>query len=193
MLVAEATAQGRLAATNLLLLRLSFRRGTLALLLDGGLRGGEAGDGDAVGRAAHVVQADAVAELHGIRFAAVFAADAGLDAGPRLVALLDRDLHGIGRTTRLPERVSRPKQPTPVWSSEMKRGCPPDLLLHDLEFGVAGQEAAGVVTERAGLRKVIAAEAEELGGVRLGKNLHGLAFELKCRLPFSSQMDIFSQ
>ena len=43
--VAEAMAQCLLAETNLLLLHASFR---LALLFDGGLRGGEAGDGDAI-------------------------------------------------------------------------------------------------------------------------------------------------
>ena len=44
----------------------------------------------------------------------------------------------------------------------MKRGCPPDLLLHDLEFGVAGQEATGVITRQAerGLREVVGAEAD---------------------------------
>jgi hypothetical protein len=54
-----------------------------APFLEGGLRGGEAGDGDAEGRAAHVVQADAVAELHAVGIAAVFAADAGLDLAAR--------------------------------------------------------------------------------------------------------------
>src|SRR6185369_11726448 len=60
-------------------------RRLLAVLLahaDGGLRGGEAGDRHAVGRAADVVQADALAELDRRRVAAVFAADAQLYIGP---------------------------------------------------------------------------------------------------------------
>ena len=92
----------------------------------------------------------APAPKHGIGFAAVFAADAELDVGPGLAALLDDDLHGVGWATRLPERVSLRTRPTPVWSIVAKGGRPPGLLLHDLEFRVAGQEAAGVVTRQAG-------------------------------------------
>ena len=51
-----------------------------ALLFDRGLGGGEAGDRDAVGRAAHVGETDLVAEFHGVGVAAVFAADAELEA-----------------------------------------------------------------------------------------------------------------
>ena len=61
--------------------------------------------------------------------------------------------------------------PTPVWSSVANGGRPPGLLLHDLEFSAAGQEAAGVVTRQAGrgLREVVRAEANPAmrdGGVR---------------------------
>ena len=79
MLFAEAMAQRLLAETNLLLLR-GLR---LALLFDGGLGSSQTSDRHAVGRAAHVGQADAVAEFHGVGVAAVFAADAELDAGDR--------------------------------------------------------------------------------------------------------------
>ena len=51
----------------------------LARLLDRGLRRGEAGDGQAEGRAAHVVHPGPVAELDGLRVAAVLAADAHLE------------------------------------------------------------------------------------------------------------------
>jgi hypothetical protein len=60
--------------------------------LDRGLGGGEAGDGHAVGRAGHVVQAELVAELHRVRIAAVLAADAELDVGTGAAALGDGDL-----------------------------------------------------------------------------------------------------
>jgi len=49
-----------------------------------------------------------------------------------------------------------------------KRARPQGLLLHDFEFLVARQEAPGAVTRHAerGLREVVGAEAEELGGLR---------------------------
>src|SRR4051794_3754480 len=50
-------------------------------VVERGVGGGEAGDGDAVGGAAHVVQPDAVEELHRARVAAVLAADAELEVG----------------------------------------------------------------------------------------------------------------
>ena len=58
--------------------------------LDGGLRGGEACDGHAVGAAGDVGQADFVAEFHGLRFAALFAADAGLQVPAGGASGLDR-------------------------------------------------------------------------------------------------------
>ena len=49
-----------------------------------------------------------------------------------------------------------------------KCGRPQGLLLHDFVFGVCTEERAGVVARHteAGLREVVRAEAEELGGVR---------------------------
>src|SRR5690606_13416666 len=60
-------------------------------LLEGGLGGGEPGDGDAERRRTHVVQAGLVAELDAARVAAVLAANAKLDVRARLAAALDGD------------------------------------------------------------------------------------------------------
>src|SRR5208283_6022433 len=49
---------------------------------------GKTRHGDPVGRAAHVVEAQLVAELDRVRLAAVLAADAHLELGPRLSAQL---------------------------------------------------------------------------------------------------------
>src|SRR5690606_19576837 len=93
--------------------------------LDRGLGGGEAGDRHAVGRAGHVGEADLVAELHGVRVAAVLAADAELDAGAGGVALLGGDLDELA-DAGLVDRGER-------------------VLLEDLGLGVGAEEGAGVV------------------------------------------------
>src|SRR5690606_42098915 len=59
-------------------------------LLEGGLGGGEAGDGDAERRRTHVVQAGLMTELDAARVAAVLATNAELDVRARLAAALDR-------------------------------------------------------------------------------------------------------
>ena len=59
---------------------------------EGGLCGGEAGDGDAVGGAGHVVEAKVVAEGDALRLAAMLAADAQLDVRAHLLGLGDSDL-----------------------------------------------------------------------------------------------------
>src|SRR5689334_3747614 len=64
-----------------------------SLLRDRLLRRGEAGDRHAERGAAHVVETDAVAEHDRGRVAAVLAADADLEAGPRLAAAGDTLLH----------------------------------------------------------------------------------------------------
>src|SRR5438105_2243679 len=56
---------------------------------------GQSCDGDTEWAAAHICQADAVAELHRRWLAAVFAADAELDIGTRLAAFLNGDLHKL--------------------------------------------------------------------------------------------------
>jgi len=78
----------------------------------------------------------------------LFAADAELEVGPGLATLLDGDRHEL------------------TDAGPVNRG--EGILLHDFEFRVAGQEAAGVVTRHAErrLREVVGAEAEELGGER---------------------------
>src|SRR4051794_13363855 len=61
-------------------------------LAERGLRGGEAGDRDAVGRAGDVVEADRMAEGDGGGIAAVLAADADLERGARHTTACDADL-----------------------------------------------------------------------------------------------------
>src|SRR3954471_7534220 len=68
-------------------LRLPLRTGIR--FLDRRVRCGQSRDRDAEGRAAHVVQADVVAELDGFRVAAVLAADAALEIAAHAAALLD--------------------------------------------------------------------------------------------------------
>src|SRR5205807_7445647 len=73
---------------------LALRRGTRSFVAaEGGVGGGEAGDGHAVGRARHVVEPDLVEELHRGWITAVLAADAELEVGPRLAAVLDGLAH----------------------------------------------------------------------------------------------------
>ena len=61
-----------------------------------------------------------MAELHAVRIAAVFAADAELDVRPRLAAFLDGDLHQLA-DAGLIDRGER-------------------ILLHDFQFGVRREE-----------------------------------------------------
>jgi tetratricopeptide (TPR) repeat protein len=67
----------------------------LALLFNGGLGRSQTRDGHAIRRAAHVGQADAMAELDGVRVAAVFAADAQLDVRTVACGPSHRDLHQL--------------------------------------------------------------------------------------------------
>src|SRR4029078_3691101 len=64
-------------------------------LLERGLRRRQPRKRDAVRRAAHVVEADPVAELDRRRLAAVLAADAELDVRLRLPPPLDADPHQV--------------------------------------------------------------------------------------------------
>src|SRR6185437_16001409 len=75
-------------------------------LFERSLRSREARERDAVGRAAHVVEPDAVAELHRRRLAAVLAADAELDVRLRLPPPLHRDPHQVADTV-LVEHLER--------------------------------------------------------------------------------------
>src|SRR5437879_5407232 len=65
------------------------------LLFEGGLGSGEAGNGNAEGRATHVIEADAMAEFYAVGVAAVFATNAELDVSASLLAFLDGDLHEL--------------------------------------------------------------------------------------------------
>ena len=107
------------AATSeqLLLLRL---RGFRPLFLDRRLRRRQSRHRHAERRAAHISQAGAVAELHRVRVAAVFAADAEFDVGASLAAFLDGDLHQLA-DAGLVDRRER-------------------ILLHNLQFCVVRQE-----------------------------------------------------
>ena len=89
-----------------------------------------------------------MAELHAIRVAAVFAADAELDVGPRFVALRHRHLHQLA-DAGLVDGGER-------------------ILLDDLQFLVRPEEGAGIVAAHAeaGLGQVVGAEAEEFGRLR---------------------------
>src|SRR5277367_1547553 len=61
-------------------------------LAERGLCCGEPRDRHAIGRARDVIEADLVAERHRSRIAAMLAADADLEIGPRLAAARDADL-----------------------------------------------------------------------------------------------------
>src|SRR5271170_4655546 len=101
-----------------------------------------------------------MAEFHGIGIAAVFAADAELDAGARLAAFRNGDFHELA-DAGLVNRGER-------------------IFLHDLRFLIRAEETAGIVAAHAerSLRQIIRAEAEELrslrdliGGQRAARNL----------------------
>src|ERR1044072_403611 len=82
------------------------RHGLDALLLQRGLRGGEARDRDAVGRAADVVEAEAGAERDRVRLAPVPPAEAELEVVLAAAATLDCDPHQVADTA-LVERLER--------------------------------------------------------------------------------------
>src|SRR5215204_7474401 len=75
--------------------KLLVGRDGAVLHLQRGLRGGEARDGDAEGRAGDVVETGQVAEGDGARLAAVLAADADLEAGLDRAPALRPHLHQL--------------------------------------------------------------------------------------------------
>src|SRR5260221_3409022 len=89
-----------------------------------------------------------MAELHGIGVAAVFAADAELDAGAGLVALRRRDLDELA-DAGLVNRGER-------------------ILLHDFVLRVGTEERTRVVARhaKAGLREGVPAQTQEFSGLR---------------------------
>ena len=64
-------------------------------LLDSSLSGGQTGDGHTEGRAGHIVQTGAVAELHGGGIAAVLAADTQMQVGVHAAAQLAGHIHQL--------------------------------------------------------------------------------------------------
>src|SRR5690349_22467108 len=123
----------------------SPRSAVLFALADGGLGGGQAGDRHAVGRAADVIQADALAELDRGRVAAMLAADAELDIRPLGPAALG----------------GQPYKITNAVLVETDEG----VLLEDALLDIGVEEPAAVVAADAegGLGQVVGAEGEELG------------------------------
>ena len=64
-------------------------------LLDRSLSGGQTGDGHTEGRAGHIVQTGAVAELHGGGIAAVLAADTQMQVGVHAAAQFAGHIHQL--------------------------------------------------------------------------------------------------
>src|SRR5581483_153279 len=127
-----------------------------ALGLDRGLRRGETGHGHAEGRAGDVVETRRVAEGDGGGIAAMLAADADLEAGPRLAAALGAEAHELAH-------------PVPVDGDER-------VDLEDRPLRVVGEDRRGIVARQpeAGLGEVVGAEREELGACLAGGDLVGL-------------------
>mmetsp|Transcript_27480 Transcript_27480/g.51496 ORF Transcript_27480/g.51496 Transcript_27480/m.51496 type:complete len:341 (+) Transcript_27480:74-1096(+) len=135
-------------------------QGLLALGLQRCLGGSQAGNGDAEGRAADIVQACLLAELDGSRVAAVLATNAHLHAGPCAAATLHRNLN------ELPDAFL-------VQAHER-------VLLHDALGLVLWQECPCIVPAQAisGLREVIGAETEELSLLRQAASLQSCSGQL---------------
>src|SRR5208283_1549131 len=112
------------------------------------LRRGKSCHGYAERTAAHVRQADAVAELHRRWLAAMLAANAELDIGTRLAALLNRDLHQLA-DTHLVNRLKR-------------------VAFDNFQLLILRQERTAIIAAHAErrLRQIVGAEAEELRVLR---------------------------
>src|SRR5512133_3881744 len=89
-----------------------------------------------------------MAELDTFRVATVFAADAELDVRAGLASELDGHFHELADASLI---------------DGGKR-----ILLHDVQFGIGWEEAAGIVAAHpeGGLGEVVGAEAEELSILR---------------------------
>src|SRR5690606_29440373 len=105
-------------------------------------------DRHAVRRAAHVVQASAVAELDARRLAAVLTTDTNLEVGASAAATLGTELDQLANTVLIQHLEG--------------------VVLQQLALDVARQEAPGVVAAQAkgGLGQVVGAEREELSFLR---------------------------
>src|SRR6185312_12207448 len=82
---------------------LSLLRSTLSLrgILNRRMRRGESRDWDAEGRAAHIIQADLVAEDHRLRVTTMFAADSALQIGAGLPAEAHGHVHQLAHAARI--------------------------------------------------------------------------------------------
>ena len=112
---------------------------------DRGLSSGEAGYWDTERGAAHVVEADVVAELDGFWFSAVLAADAEFDVWSNSLGLFDGDLHELANAALVDavEWIAGQDLLLDVWLEELVR--------------VVSAEAEGH------LGQVVRSKAEELG------------------------------
>src|SRR5579883_171366 len=124
-----------------------------------GLCGGQAGDGDAEGRAAYIVEADLVAELDALGIAAMFAADAELQGRIRSASLLGGHLHELAHAFAV-ERLERIdlKDLDLLRCARLIQSI--HILQQELALGVVAAEAKGR------LGKVVGAEAKELRHLR---------------------------
>src|SRR5215467_10847398 len=112
---------------------------------DGGLGGGQTGDRHAIGAAAYVVHADAVAEADAGGFAAMLAADADFEIVAGFATFLDSHLHQLADAFLVEDGE---------W-----------VVGEDLLVLVVLLELRVVVARKThgGLREIIGAEAEEFG------------------------------
>src|SRR5882757_9260654 len=136
-------------ASSLALLAMTWSLGlTGNRLAERGLRGGETRDRHPIGRARDVVEADLVAERDGGGIAAMLAADAHLQIGPRLASARDADLDELADAVAI----------------DRDEGIDLENALGD----VGAEKTRGVVAADAvgGLRQVVGAEGEELRGLR---------------------------
>ena len=69
------------------------RTATASTLLEGSLRGGEAGNRNPEGATTDITEPEVVAEFDARRFSAVLAADSDLDVGPGLATEIAGDFH----------------------------------------------------------------------------------------------------
>jgi hypothetical protein len=115
------------------------------LLFERGLRRCQPRREQAEGRAGDVVEVDFVAELDGLWIAAMLAANADFEVGPRIAPF------GYGHLHQLPH------------ASLIEGG--EGILLEDAKLEIGRQEVVDVVARDAvgGLRQVVGAEREELG------------------------------
>src|ERR1700712_992433 len=115
-------------------------------LAEGSLRGGEPRDRNAIGRAGDIIQPALVAERHRGGIAAVFAANADLEARAGLASARHADLHQLADAVAI----------------DRDEGIDLQNSLGD----IGAEESRGVVAADAvgGLSQIVGAEREELRG-----------------------------